>query len=93
MNIHFRVYSQYVVLIPVVDVSVTVMFVVIFVLDDPFAIAPATISRYAHIMINKNDLNWNFVLRFSTPSPLAGFSTPLPLVSGGFSTAPWRGGA
>ena len=44
MNIHFRVYSRYVVLIPVVDVSVTVMFVVIFVLDDPFAIAPATIS-------------------------------------------------
>ena len=44
MNIHFRVYSQYVVLIPVVDVSVTVMFVVIFVLDDPFAIAPVTIS-------------------------------------------------
>ena len=30
MNIHFRVYSQYVVLIPVVVVSVTVVFVVMF---------------------------------------------------------------
>ena len=51
MNIHFRLYSQYVVLIPVVVVSVTVMFVVMFFTDDPFAIAPVTISRYAHIMI------------------------------------------